>query len=254
MLKRGQFLFLALMLLLIFPIPGLPATETGNLQGNIDDVAKAILTYFPKVSGKVTAVEGEVITVDFGKEKGVTPGALLSVYREKEPFSHPITGIPLGRFEEAVGTIEVDQVEQARLTARNTAQAGIVRVGDQVRITATRIPIGVTLVSQEGPGFLATELVSALAETGRFRVDLLPSQADPSEALKKNDLYLIRLATSKEEGRFMMQLKIENTQTGRSLSDMAVQIVQSEESDLILEHLQYQLFQQQQQQQQQKNP
>ncbi|WDT80201.1 MAG: hypothetical protein MPW14_24435 [Candidatus Manganitrophus sp.] len=43
-----------------------------------------------------------------------------------------------------------------------------------------------------------------------------------------------------------MKLEIQNTQTGKSLSEMTVQVVQSEESDLILEHLQYQLFQRQQ--------
>lgn len=245
-MSRRLLLFLPLFIILVSPLRGFALTEGAALQGNIDDIAKAVLSYFPKVSGRVTSIDGDIVTVDLGKEKGVSPGALLTAYREKEPFSHPVTGVPLGRFEETIGTIEIEQVEQDHLKGKALSPRAQIRVGDRVRISGTRIPIGIALTSEEGPRFLATELVSALSETGRFRVDLLPSKAGRNEAAEKNDLYLIRLAPSKEGERFLMHLKIENTRTGRSLSEMAVQIVQSEESDLILEHLQYQLFQQQQ--------
>lgn len=227
---------------------GFAANDPGAVQGNIDDIAKTVLTYFPKVSGAVTSIDNEVVIVDLGKERGVAKGVLLTVYREKEPFYHPVTGVQLGRFEEEVGTIEVDQVEGNHLTARRISTGEPIRAGDLVRISAARIPVGVTSLSPDGPDFLVTELISALSETGRFRVDLLPVQTNPGDALKRNKLYLIRLTTSKEEGRFLMKLEIQNTQTGKSLSEMTVQVVQSEESDLILEHLQYQLFQQQQEQ------
>lgn len=229
-----------------FSLDGFAAIDPGVVQGNIDDIAKTVLTYFPKVNATVTAVESEIVTVDLGKERGITRGVLLTVYREKEPFYHPVTGVQLGRFEEEVGTIEVDQVEGDHLKARKISTAEPIRAGDLVRLSAARIPVGVTSLSSDGPDFLATELVSALSETGRFRVDLLPVKTNPDDAFKRNKLYLIRLTTSKEEGRFLMKLEIQNTQTGKSLSEMTVQVVQSEESDLILEHLQYQLFQRQQ--------
>ncbi|MDC4226453.1 MAG: hypothetical protein MPW15_19940 [Candidatus Manganitrophus sp.] len=152
----------------------------------------------------------------------------------------------MGRFEEEVGVIEVDQVEGDHLRPERSQSPSPIRAGDRVRLSAARIPVGVTSLSSDGPDFLATELVSALSETGRFRVDLLPLQTNASDAFKRNKLYLIQLTTSKEEGRFLMKLEIQNTQTGKSLSEMTVQVVQSEESDLILEHLQYQLFQRQQ--------
>jgi hypothetical protein len=243
---------LSLLFLLFFSffisLDGFAAIDPGVIQGNIDDIAKTVLTYFPKVHGTVTSVDDETVVVNLGKEKGVTKGVLLTVYRDKEPFHHPVTGVQLGRFEEEVGTIEVDQVEGDHLRARTISPGRSIRAGDSVRISAARIPVGVTSLSPDGPDFLTTELVSALSETGRFRVDLLPAQASPSDALKRNKLYLIRLTTSKEEGRFLMKLEIQNTQTGKSLSEMTVHVVQSEESDLILEHLQYQLFQRQQDQ------
>ncbi len=243
---RLPFLLFLSAFSLFFSLDGFAAIDPVVIQGNIDDIAKTIMTYFPKVNGTVTSVDHETVTVRLGKERGVTTGVLLTVYREKEPFHHPVTGVPLGRFEEEVGTIEVDQVEGDQLSARKILPGESIRPGDLIRLSAARIPLGVTSLSPEGPDFLATELVSALSETGRFRVDLLPVQTNPSDALKRNKLYLIRLATSQEEGRFLMKLEIQNTQTGKSLSEMTVQVVQSEESDLILEHLQYQLFQRQQ--------
>lgn len=227
---------------------GSAAVDSGIVQGNIDDIAKTVLTYFPKVTGTVVSVDGEMVIVNLGKEKGVSKGVLLTVYREKEPFHHPVTGVQLGRFEEEVGTIEVEQIEADHLKARKINPDDSILTGDGVRISATRIPLAVTSLSKEGPEFLTTELVSALAETGRFRVDPLPPQSNVADALNRRDLYLIRLTSSQEEGRFLMKLEIQNTKTGGALSEMAVQIVQSEESDLILEHLQYQLFERQQNQ------
>ncbi len=249
-LRRIKFLSLPVLFISFFFLfssrDGSAAIDPGVVQGNIDDIAKTVLTYFPKVNGSVTSVDNEIVIVNLGKEKGVTKGVLLTVYREKESFYHPVTGVELGRFEEEIGMIEVDQVEGDHLSARKISITEPIRAGDLVRLSAARIPVGVTSLSSDGPDFLATELVSALSETGRFRVDLLPLQTNASDAFKQNKLYLIRLTTSKEEGRFLMKLEIQNTQTGKSLSEMTVQVVQSEESDLILEHLQYQLFQRQQ--------
>lgn len=239
------FLFLSFYSL-FFSRDGFAAVDPGVIQGNIDDIAKTVLTYFPKVNGRVTSVDNETVIVDLGKEKGVTKGVLLTVYREKEPFSHPVTGVPLGRFEEEVATIEVDQAEGDRLRARKISPGEAIRAGDLVRLSAARIPLGVTSLSPEGPDFLTAELVSALSETGRFRVDLLPAQTNADDAFKRNKRYLVRLTTTKDDSRFLMKLELQNTQTGKSLSEMTVQVVQSEESDLILEHLQYQLFQKRQ--------
>ncbi|MFY9270031.1 MAG: hypothetical protein WAO55_09825 [Candidatus Manganitrophaceae bacterium] len=251
-MMKGRLFFIFSCLLFFFTGRASGASPI-VVQGNIDDIAKTVLTYFPKVTGTVVSVEGDRVTVDFGAEKGVGQGILLTVYREKEPFFHPVTGVPLGRFEEVAGTIEVDRVETNRLVARKVDPLDpldpndSIRVGDGVRLASSRIPLGVVPVSSDGPDFLARELVSALSETGRFRVDLLPPKWDPQESLKeslkRNHLYRILLKTAKEEGRFLIELELQNTKTGRSFSEMAVQVIQSDQSDLILEHLQYQLFQ-----------
>src|SRR5581483_11039675 len=254
MFLKGSFiLFLLLSLLLIVPADGfsLPAEVAGGgtagrapIEGNIDDIAKTIQTYFPKVNGKITAVEGDRVEADLGRESGTSVGILLTVYREKGPFYHPVTGVVLGKFEEEVGTIEVAEIDDRHLIANKVRSASPIQVGDYVRIPGTRIPMAVSLTSSESQIFLMNELVSALTDTGRFRIDVLSPQSTREEAAKKNARYLLQLATSEANDVFFVKLNLQNTETGKSLSDMEVKVSQAQGSDLILEHLQYQLFEQ----------
>jgi len=69
-----------------------PAAKTpAAIEGNIDDVARAILTYFPKVTGKIVSQKGKEIIVDLGGKRGLSKGTLLTVFRKKESFHHPLT-------------------------------------------------------------------------------------------------------------------------------------------------------------------
>lgn len=244
---------IVLAILLVQPITGPPlmshAADTQAsevIEGNIDDIARAILTYFPKVKGKVVALKGEEITVDLGGKPGLSQGTRLTVYREGTRFHHPVTGVLLGRFEDPVGTLEVKRVESSRFFTRVIATKTSIQVGDLVRITATRIPLAVALSSDTGHPFLMNELVSALAETGRFKIESLAPGADLKAAREGNNHYHIQLVTSRQDERFSMDMQIKNTSTGTALAKLSVLIKQSEESDLILEHLQFQLFEQRQ--------
>lgn len=225
--------------------PGKDSLPDGVIEGNIDDVAKTVATYFPKVLGKVVRVDDDFVEVNLGRREGFSKGTLLIVYREGEPFTHPLTGRVLGRFEEELGLIEVWQFKEEGLTTKIVKSSGSIRAGDLVRIPATKIRLGVS-ISEGTEDFLMDELVSALLETRRFRVDSLPSQASAKDALKRNNHYLIKLETSRMGERFLMNLQIHNTESENLLTKMEILINQSEESDLILEHLQYQLFEQQQ--------
>ncbi len=224
--------------------PQVGTAAGGAIEGNIDDIAKTIQTYFPKVDGKIISVEDQSIVVDLGRGNGVSEGVLLTVYREKEPFYHPVTGVALGMFEDEIGTVEVTQSDDHQLKANRVRSAKPIEVGDLIRIPGTRIPLAVSLSSEESQHFLMNELVSALSDTGRFRVDVLSPKSTLQDASQRNNRYLIQLATSQADETFLVSLNLKNTETGRSLSDMKVKINQSQESDLILEHLQYQLFEQ----------
>lgn len=223
---------------------GKESLPDGVIEGNIYDVAKAVATYFPKVLGKVIRIDGDFVEVNLGRREGFSKGTLLTVYREMEAFVHPLTGRVLGRFEEELGLIEVKEFKDEGLVTKVVKMSGAIRVGDPVRITVTRIRLAVSMYEGD-EDFLMGELVSALLETRRFRVDSLPAQASEKDALKRNNHYLIKLGTSRMGERFLMNLQIYNTESESLLTKMDILINQSEESDLILEHLQYQLFEQQ---------
>jgi len=246
----GQILVIALLFFLA-PRDSFGAPPQA-IEGNIDDVARAIQTYFPKLVGKVSAVDEDRLEIEIKAGQGLSEGVLLSVYREGEAFFHPVTGVLLGREEEELGTVEVIRFDPPLLTARRL-QMGFrsegpqeIIVGDGVRLPATRIPLAIAITSEGGEPFLMNELAAALSDTGRFRVDPLFPGAQFQEAFKRKNHYHIAIETAQVDGKFSMGLHIQNTLTGKSLASLAILIHQSEESDLILEHLQYQLFEQRQ--------
>lgn len=221
-----------------------PAFAAPVIEGNIDDVARAILTYFPKVTGTVTAAHDTRIEVRIESGQGLSEGVLLSVFREGETFHHPVTDVPLGHFEDPVGVIEVIGFEAPRLTAKNIDPSKKIEVGDLVRLPSTKIPLAIATRSENDPVFLQNELAAALVDTGRFQMDVLSPGADFKAASDRKNRYHIALATDQMDGTFSLNLKIQNTATGKQLANLDILIQQSEKSDLILENLQFQLFEQ----------
>ncbi len=221
-------------------------TAENAIEGNIDDIARAILTYFPKVVGEVVAIEANRVEVAFGKEHQIAPGILLTVFREGEAFGHPVTGVPLGKFEDRIATLEALRFDPPNLIAIPIETTGEIMEGDGVRIPATRIPLTVSVSSESDHVFLMNELVSALSDTGRFQIKTLSPGADLKTALQSGTDYHAQISTARIDDRFSIHLKIQNTRTGKDLASLDVLINQSEESDLILEHLQFQLFEQRQ--------
>ncbi len=194
---------------------------------SIDDIAKALVTYFPKVTGKIIAVDKERVIIASENEAGLSEGVLLSAYREGAPFYHPVTHEVLGHFEEEAGEVEVAKVEKGQVTAKALTTAP--GAGNFVRLTAARIPIGITAGAAEGDRYLMNELKSALTETGRFVVTATP-------------LYLIMLTSSSHS----VKIKMQNVKTGSVIFNIESVLQPSNESDTILESLQYQLLEKQQ--------
>ncbi len=241
-----QKIHLRLFTILLVMILSPPAFSAQTIEGNIDDIARAILTYFPKVTGKVIAVNDNQITVQVESGQGLSKGVLLTVFREGESFYHPVTDVPLGRFESEIGFIEILHFEKSRLTAKNIDPTIMIEVGDLVRLPSTKIPLAIATRTKEDHSFLQNELSAALNDTGRFQIDPLAPGADLKAAHDRKNRYYIELATDHQDGQFLMSLLIQNTITGNQLANLEVLIHQSKESDLILEHLQYQLFEQRQ--------
>ncbi len=197
---------------------------------SIDDIAKALVTYFPKVTGTVTSVDEHAVVIQSENETGLSAGVLLSVYRMGEPFYHPVTGAELGHFEEEMGLLEVVNIEHGVINTRRIKAESAISPGDLIRLTAARIPIGITGGTAEVDRFLMHELKLALEETGRF-------------SISKEPLYSITLTAS---SRFV-KVQMQNVKTGKIVSDIESNLLASNESDAIFESLQYQLFEKQQQ-------
>jgi hypothetical protein len=118
------------------------ADELGATDGlMLQDVVAA----FPAVEGLVVAVDGEQLYMDLAEKDGVQPGQEYTVFRKGEVFRHPMTGRPMGRFEEIIGYAQVKRVRPqfseavyAPLPGRSPA-----RPEDGVRITRGRIRVAV---------------------------------------------------------------------------------------------------------------
>jgi hypothetical protein len=111
-------------------------------------MAAEFVTAFQPLEALVVQVEGDTVFLDAGEASGAQPGQELTVYRKGEPFAHPITGKPLGRFEEVLGYAQIRRVQPRFSEARFIPLPDRPRPEpeDGARITRGRIRVAVTPV------------------------------------------------------------------------------------------------------------
>src|SRR5262245_11797371 len=154
------------------PTPGASAPPPPSL--NV--LAEQITTLFPKVDGEVIEVQGTTVTLALGRKDGLVAGIEMSVYREGRELRHPRTGTSLGRTEQTVGRMQIQQVFEAY--SIGTASQGVeVKPGDKARVSSGKIIL--TLMSVVDVGVkpdiaeaVVQELSEALNRTGRFQVGM----------------------------------------------------------------------------------
>ena len=151
-----------------------PATgPTGPTLGVLADQVTAL---FPKVDGEVIEVQGATVTLAVGRKDGIVAGIEMAIYREGRELRHPKTGASLGRTEQSVGRLLIQQVFEAYSTG--TVNAGTeVRAGDKARVSAGKIALTVMSVVDVGvkPDLVEAvvqELGETLNRTGRFQVGM----------------------------------------------------------------------------------
>lgn len=146
-----------------------PAPSPSSIGVLVDQVRDR----FPKVDGDVLEVQDKAVTLSLGKKDGLTAGIELSVYREGRELRHPKTGALLGKTEQTVGRVLVEQVFEAYSTARIT-QGGEVQPGDRARVSAGKIALTVIPLVEGVKDAVAEAAVQALVEglnhTGRFTI------------------------------------------------------------------------------------
>lgn len=155
------------------PVSAGVADEVGATFGLIlQDVVGA----FPAVEGLVVAVDGEQIYMDLTEKDGVQPGQEYTIFRKGDVFRHPMTGRPMGRFEEIIGYAQVKRVLPQFSEAAYVPLPGKPRAKpeDGVRITRGRIrvavapPIDLTKTNADLRR-VSYMIAHALAETKRFQ-------------------------------------------------------------------------------------
>jgi hypothetical protein len=113
---------------------------TFGLMG--DDFIKAA----SPLEATVVSVDGQRIFLDLGEASGAQIGQELTIYRKAEPFYHPITGKPLGRYEEHLGYAQIQRVfpQFSDGIFVPTPERAAPEAGDGARISRGRLKIAVT--------------------------------------------------------------------------------------------------------------
>ena len=129
------------------------------------------------IEATVVSLEGDVVYLDVGERAGAQVGQELALFRKGDSFLHPITGRPLGRFEEPLGYAQIRRVYPQFAEAVYVPRPDTPRpqASDGARITRARIRIAVTPVLDLTAGKADVRRVpfliaSVLERSKRFQV------------------------------------------------------------------------------------
>jgi hypothetical protein len=129
------------------------------------------------VDGTVVSLDDNQIFLDLGQGSGAQPGQELTVFRKGEVFHHPLTGKPLGRYEEHLGFAQVRRVfpQFSEAVFVPVPDRPAPQPGDGVRLSRGRIKVAVTPLldlTQSGADLRRVPylIASALERSKRFVV------------------------------------------------------------------------------------
>jgi len=111
-------------------------------------IADEFIQAFQPVEGIVVSAEGEEVFVDIGAGRGAQVGQEYTIFRKGTAFNHPITGKPLGRYEDVLGYAQVRRVqpEFSVATFVPAPDKPAPQPEDGARITRGRIKVAVAPV------------------------------------------------------------------------------------------------------------
>ena len=194
--RRGVGLAVACAILLGAAGPG-GAGVADQVGATFGLLLQDVVGAFPAVEGLVVGVDGERIFLDITEKGEARAGQEFTIFRKGDVFRHPVTGKPLGRYEDVLGHAQVLRVYPQFSEARYVplADRPAPRPEDGARITRGRIRVAVPpatdLTTAKGDLRRVPFMIAhALAETKRFQSvdpstvqDLLTSQRARSEEL-----------------------------------------------------------------------
>jgi hypothetical protein len=173
-------------------------------------MADEFIQTFNPVEALVVAIENDDIFLDVGSGRGAQVGQEYTVFRKGGVFSHPLTGKPLGRYEEVLGHAQVRRVQPdfaaatfvplpdkprpvpedgARIT-RGRLKVAVTPVVDMTdgRADLRRVPYLIATVLERSKRFQVVDplAVSDMFATGSVRVEEVLARPERAVRVAKN--------------------------------------------------------------------
>ncbi len=103
---------------------------------------------FQPIEAVVVSLEGPEIFLDVNAERGAQVGQEYTIFRKGDSFVHPLTGRPLGSYEDVLGHAQIVRVYPSFSAAVYQTLEGTPRprAADGARITRARVRVAVTPV------------------------------------------------------------------------------------------------------------
>ena len=184
--KIVSIILLAAFAAVLLPPPcgaaGKDEPSVAALGSSFNSLKEEILAYFVPVTGNISSVDGQSVTIDKGTSAAVKVGMRITVFKEGAPFIHPVTKEPLGNVQAQVGTVDVISVDAS--SAKGTAITGKPEdfQGAKVKIPARKI----RLLFYQGniDWYLGDAYYHSLLDSGRFElIDTALLNATPAEVI-----------------------------------------------------------------------
>ena len=180
-MKKSKMLFTAFILAVLTAVHVVPCRAD---EDPVKKARDAVIGYFVPVSGTVEGVAGETVRVRLEGEADIPVKARLTVFREGEPFYHPVTNEKLGNTEFSAGRVEIKGKEAGGLYITGL-MSGKAETGDKVRVASSRIKLAF-FQDRKSDWDLSELFYNSLKESGRF--EILESYAPSYEPEKLSKL------------------------------------------------------------------
>lgn len=208
-LKMKRIIFLILILFLLLSV-GTSGAKAESLTDPVHTIRDAILSYFPPVKGVIKELEDGYVKVYIESEVTIMKGTRLSVFREGEPFYHPVTKELMGRTEIPVGRIEVVRKENEFYICSRIK--GDIKEGDLARITSSRIKLAF-FQERDSDWTLSEAFYNSLKDSNRFEILETYTRDYEPERLSEiaRDLgaeVILMLSTPSKAGKRFLNVKL----------------------------------------------
>lgn len=165
----------------VFGIAGSASEVRAALADRVGATFESMADDFVKAAapteGLVVSLEREVLYLDLGESAGVRVGQELTVFRKGDVFVHPLTGKPLGRYEDVLGHAQIRRVfpQFSEAAFIPLPKKPTPRPEDGIRITRARLKIAIAPVIDltGAPGDVRRVpflMASVLERSKRFQV------------------------------------------------------------------------------------